>query len=109
MAVGRWSAHSTGILSATTASSGGTERKGLNFDVVLMGDMETYNCRAIPRRKLLTTLTAAETTVYTVTIGAGGRFKFYSSSNDETDVDNIIWFDQPGTFQRVRMEVSRRV
>ena len=47
--------------------------------------------------------------IYTVTIGAGSRFKFYSSTNDETDTDGIIFFDHPGTFQRVRMEVSRRV
>ena len=46
--------------------------------------------------------------VWTVTIQAGGRFKFYSSSNSESDVDNLIVFDQPGSYQRVRIEVSGR-
>ena len=70
-----------------------------------MGDMET----TISGHATQEVVGSDPNDVYTVTIGAGGRFKFYSSSNDETDVDSIIWFDQPGTFQRVRVEVSRRV
>ena len=46
--------------------------------------------------------------VYVVTIQASGRFKFYSPTNEESNVDSIIVFDQPGSYQRVRMEVSGR-
>ena len=79
--------------------------QGLNFDVVLMGDMET----SIAGHTTQEVVGSDPNDVYTVTIGAGGRFKFYSPNNEENNVDSIIWFDQPGTFQRVRVEVSRRV
>ena len=45
-------------------------------------------------------------TIYVVTIQAGGRFKFYSADNSEDDVDSVIFFDQPGTYQRIRFEIS---
>ena len=45
---------------------------------------------------------------YSVTIQAGGRLKFFSPTNSAENVTKLIVFDQPGTFQRVRLEVSAR-